>query len=41
MALLILKWPLEWMGDCLGDWRTTFSAKIIQIKRCPEMETEN
>lgn len=29
------------MGDCLGDWRTTFSAKIIQIKRCPEIETEN
>lgn len=29
------------MGDCLGDWRTTFSSKIIQIKRCPEIETEN
>lgn len=41
MALLILKWPSERMGDCLGDWRTTFSSKIIQIKRCPEIETEN
>lgn len=27
MALLILKWPSERMGDCLGDWRTTFSLK--------------